>query len=62
MQIAKAGTSQVAMVGRVLEPDQATLDAGAEREILDLMLSLMKSKARQSLKGGQTNGKTLKVH
>jgi hypothetical protein len=100
MQTAQPGTSQVAIFGRVLEPDQATLDAAAARAILDLdfrqadkdrmhqllakakagtltadeeveidnyecvghMLSLMKSKARRSLKSGQTNGKKPRVH
>jgi len=90
MQTAQTGTSQIAIFGRVLEPDQATLDANAARAILDLdfrqadkdrmhgllakakkgtltpeeeveidnyervghMLSLMKSKARLSLKNG----------
>jgi hypothetical protein len=96
MHTAHAGTSQVAIFGRVLEPDQATLDAAAARAILGLdfrqsdkdrmsqllakakegtltadeeveidnyervghMLSLMKSKARRSLKASQGNGKT----
>jgi hypothetical protein len=100
MDIAHAGTSQVAIFGRVLEPEQATLDPGAARAILDLdfrqadkdrmhlllakakggtltadeeveidnyervghLLSLMKSKARRSLKGGQGNGKKPKAH
>jgi len=91
MHVAHAGTSEVAIFGRVLEPDQATLDVAAARAILNLdfkqtdkdrmrellakakegtltvneeveidnyervghMLSLMKSKARRSLKGGK---------
>ena len=99
MHIAHAGTSEVAIFGRVLEPDQATLDPAAARAILNLdfkqtdkdrmsallakakkgsltadeqveidnyervghMLSLMKSKARRSLKGGQDSG-TAQVH
>ena len=99
MHVAHAGTSEVAIFGRVLEPDQATLDAAAARAILNLdfkqtdkdrmrallakakkglltadeqveidnyervghMLSLMKSKARRSLKGGQDSG-TAQVH
>lgn len=99
MHIAHAGTSEVAIFGRVLEPDQATLDPAAARAILNLdfkqtdkdrmsallakakkgsltadeqveidnyervghMLSLMKSKARSSLKGGQDSG-TAQVH
>jgi hypothetical protein len=92
-----AGTSEVAIFGRILEPEQATLSAAAARAILALdfskadkermrrlsakaregtltpaeqaainnyervghRLSLMKSKARRSLKarGGSTNGK-----
>jgi hypothetical protein len=99
MHVAHAGTSEVAIFGRVLEPDEATLDVAAARAILDLdfkqtdkermrvllakakqgaltakekveidnyervghMLSLMKSKARRSLKVGQGNG-TAEVH
>jgi hypothetical protein len=99
MHAAHAGTSEVAIFGRVLEPEEATLDVAAARAILDLdfkqpdkdrmrlllakakkgtltakekveidnyervghMLSLMKSKARRSLKGGQGNG-TAEVH
>ncbi len=94
MHVAHAGTSEAAIFGRVLEPEEATLDVAAARAILDLdfkqpdkdrmrallakakkgtltakekveidnyervghMLSLMKSKARRSLKGGQGNG------
>ena len=94
MHVAHAGTSEAAIFGRVLEPEEATLDVAAARAILDLdfrqpdkdrmrallakakkgtltakekveidnyervghMLSLMKSKARRSLKGGQDNG------
>ncbi len=94
MHIAHAGTSEVAIFGRVLEPDQATLDPAAARAILNLdfkqtdkdrmrallakakkgsltadeqveidnyervghMLSLMKSKARRSLKGSEDSG------
>lgn len=90
-----AAISEVAIFGRVLEPDQATLDAAAARAILNLnfkqadkdrmrqllakakagtlagdeeteidnyervghMLSLMKSKARRSLKARQGKGK-----
>jgi hypothetical protein len=99
MDVAHAGTSEVAIFGRVLEPEEATLDVAAAKAILNLdfqqadkdrmrgllakakkgtltadeqveidndervghMLSLMKSKARRSLKGGQDNG-TAKVH
>jgi hypothetical protein len=99
MHVVHAGTSEVAIFGRVLEPDQATLDVAAARAILELdfkqadkdrmlvllakakagtltadeqveidnyervghMLSLMKSKARRSLKGRRDNG-TAKVH
>jgi hypothetical protein len=99
MHVADAGTSQVAIFGRVLEPGQATLDVAAARAIIKLdfkqadkdrmrillakakkgtltadeqveldnyervghMLSLMKSKARRSLKGEQANG-TAKTH
>jgi hypothetical protein len=88
MHVACTGTSEVAIFGRILEPDLASLDAAAARAILDLdfkeadkhrmrlllakakagtltadeeievnnyervghMLSLMKSKARRSLK------------
>jgi hypothetical protein len=88
LPLGHAGTSEVAIFGRVLEPDQATLDAAAARAILALdfkqtdkdrmrallakakegtltadeeveidnyervghMLSLLKSKARRSLK------------
>ena len=88
MQATHTGTSEVAIFGRVLQPEKATLDAAAARAILDLsfnqadrdrmhqllakakagtlnaeesveidnyervghMLSLMKSKARLSLK------------
>ena len=95
-----ASTSEVAIFGRVLEPDQATLDAAAARAILDLdfkqadkdrmrhllakakagtltadeeiaidnyervghMLSLMKSKARRSLKATQGKGKRPSAH
>ena len=94
MHVANAGTSEAAIFGRVLEPEEATLDVAAARAILDLdfkqpdkdrmrallakakkgtltakekveidnyervghMLSLMKSKARRSLKGGQDKG------
>ena len=94
MHTAHAGISEAAIFGRVLEPEEATLDVAAARAILDLdfkqpdkdrmrtllakakkgtltakekieidnyervghMLSLMKSKARRSLKGGQDNG------
>jgi len=96
MHVAHAGTSEVAIFGRVLEPEEATLDAAAARAILELdfkrsdkermqhllgkakkgslttkekteidnyervghMLSLMKSKARRSLKDGRGNGKS----
>jgi hypothetical protein len=99
MHVAHAGTSEVAIFGRVLEPEEATLDVAAAKAILNLdfqqadkdrmrvllakakqgtltadeqveidnyervghMLSLMKSKARRSLKGGQDNG-TAEVH
>jgi hypothetical protein len=94
MYVAHAGISEAAIFGRVLEPEEATLDVAAARAILELdfkqpdkdrmrallakakkgtltakekveidnyervghMLSLMKSKARRSLKGGQGNG------
>jgi hypothetical protein len=94
MHVSHAGTSEVAIFGRVLESDQATLDVAAARAIINLdfkqtdkdrmrillakakegtltadeqveinnyervghMLSLMKSKARRSLKGGRDNG------
>ncbi len=99
-QVASAGTSELAIFGRVLEPDQATLDAGAARAILQLdfkqadkdrmrqllakakagslaadeeievdnyervghMLSLMKSKARRSLKLRQTKATKPSTH
>ena len=88
MSVAQTGTSEAAIFGRILQPEQATLDAAAARAILALdfdhadkdrmrdlmakarlgelttdetieienyervghMLSLMKSKARLSLK------------
>ena len=94
MHVAHIGISEAAIFGRVLEPEEATLDGAAARAILDLdfkqsdkdrmrqllakakrgtltakekieidnyervghMLSLMKSKARRSLKRGQGNG------
>ena len=94
MHAVHAGTSEVAIFGRVLEPEKATLDIAAAKAIINLdfkqadkdrmrellakakkgtllaaeqveidnyervghMLSLMKSKARRSLKGGQGNG------
>ena len=94
MHVAHAGTSEVAIFGRVLEPEEATLDFAAAKAILNLdfqqadkdrmrvllakakkgtlvadeqveidnyervghMLSLMKSKARRSLKGDRGNG------
>lgn len=100
MHVAQASMSEVAIFGRVLEPDQATLDAAAAQAILDLdfkqadkdrmrkllakakagtltaeeeiaidnyervghMLSLMKSKARQSLKASQAKGKKPRAH
>jgi hypothetical protein len=96
MDVVQAGTSELAIFGRVLEPEEATLDVAAAKAILNLdfkqadkdrmhellgkakkgtltadeqveidnyervghMLSLMKSKARRSLKGGQGNGAT----
>jgi hypothetical protein len=99
MQIAHAGTSEVAIFSRVLEPERATLDIAAAKAIINLdfkqadkdrmrellakakkgtllaaeqveidnyervghMLSLMKSKARRSLKRGQRND-TAEVH
>jgi hypothetical protein len=99
MHVAQLGTSEVAIFGRVLEPEEATLDVAAAKAILNLdfqqvdkdrtrvllaeakkgtltadeqveidnyervghMLSLMKSKARRSLKGGLDNG-TAEVH
>lgn len=36
MPNAHAGTSQVAIFGRIVEPERATLDAAAARAILDL--------------------------
>ena len=89
MHATHAGTSEVAILGRVLQPEQATLSVAAARAILDLgfsradkermrqlsakaqegaldadeqaeinnyervghILSLMKTKARRSLKG-----------
>ena len=95
MHVAHPSTTEVAIFGRVLEPEQATLNAAAAQAILDLdfkqadkdrmrqllakakagtltaeeevaidnyervghMLSLMKSKARRSLKASQGNGK-----
>jgi hypothetical protein len=96
MHTTRTGTSEVAIFGRILQPDQATLSAAAARAILALnfpqadkdrmrqlsakaqegtltpeeqaeinnyervghLLSLMKSKARRSLKArGGTNGK-----
>jgi hypothetical protein len=100
MHVAHAGTSEVAIFGRVLEPDQATLDTAAARAILDLdfkqadkdrmrqllakakagtlsadegieidnyervghMLSLMKSKARRSLKADHGKRKKPGLH
>ncbi len=100
MRVADTSMSEVAIFGRVLEPDQATLDAAAARAILALdfrqadkdrmrqllakakagtltadeeiaidnyervghMLSLMKSKARRSLKASQGNGKRPSTH
>ncbi len=100
MRVAQAGTSEVAIFGRVLEPDRATLGAAAARAILGLdfkandkdrmqqllakakagtltagetieidnyervghMLSLMKSKARRSLKARKNRVKNLPVH
>jgi hypothetical protein len=94
MPLVHAGTSEVAIFGRVLEPEEATLDIAAARALLALdfkqpdkermrallakakkgtltasekieidayervghMLSLMKSKARRSLKAGRGNG------
>jgi hypothetical protein len=96
MQTARAGTSEVAILGRVLEPEQATLDVAAARAFLDFdfskadkgrmrlllakakegaltadeeseldryelvghILSLMKSKARRSLKVSRDNAPT----
>ncbi|MDG3002357.1 hypothetical protein [Paludisphaera mucosa] len=34
MPVVHAGTSEAAILGRVLQPEQATLDAGAARAIL----------------------------
>jgi hypothetical protein len=100
MHITHSGTSEVAIFGRVLEPEQATLDAAAARAILELdfrqadkdrmrqllagaragtlsadeaieidnfervghMLSLMKSKARRSLKMRQGKEKKPSIH
>jgi len=99
MQVAHAGSSEVAIFGRVLEPETGNLDVAAARAILRLefkqadkdrmrvllakakkgtltakekveidnyervghMLSLMKSKARSSIKAGRGNG-TAEVH
>ena len=36
MQVAHAGTSEVAIFGRVLEPEEATLDVAAAKAILNL--------------------------
>lgn len=36
MQVAHAGTSELAIFGRILEHDDATLDPAAARAILDL--------------------------
>jgi hypothetical protein len=95
MHMTPTGTSEVAIFGRILEPEQATLSAAAARAILALsfsqadqarmrqlsakaqlrtltpdeqdeinnyeraghLLSLMKSKARRSLKARGSNGK-----
>jgi hypothetical protein len=100
MHRARAGTSEVAIFSRVLEPGQATLPAAAARAILDLdfpqvdrdrmrqllakakggtltpaeqdeignyervghILSLMKSKARRSLKGRNVTGREARAH
>jgi hypothetical protein len=100
MQLTNAGTSEVAIFGRVLEPDRPTLPAAAARAILALgfapadqermqelsakaqqgmltpaeqeeinnyervghILSLMKSKARRSLKGRPGTNRNAKTH
>ena len=100
MHAAHPGTSEMAIFGRVLEPDRATLNAAAAQAILKLdfkqadkdrmrqllakakvgtlvveeqteidnyervghMLSLMKSKARRSLKMHQGEGKSSQLH
>lgn len=100
MHVAHAGTSQAAIFERVVEPDQATLDAAAARAFLDFdfrqadkdrmrellakakagtltadeeteidnyervgdMLSLIKSKARRSIKAGQGKDKKPGIH
>jgi phage gp29-like protein len=100
MRVADTSMSEVAIFGRVLEPDLATLDSAAAKAILDLkfkqadkdrmrqllakakagtltadeeiaidnyervghMLSLMKSKARRSLKASQSKRKTPSIH
>jgi hypothetical protein len=99
MHAVHAGTSEVAIFGRVLEPEKATLDIAAAKAIINLdfkqadkdrmrellakakkgtllaaeqveidnyervghMLSLMKSKARRTLKRGQRND-AVEVH
>jgi hypothetical protein len=99
MHVAHAGTSEVAIFGRILESDQATLDVAAAQAIINFdfkqtdkermrvllakakkgtltadeqieidnyervghMLSLMKSKARRSLKEVRGNG-SAKAH
>lgn len=100
MRVAETSMSEVAIFGRVLEPDQATLDAAAAQAILALdfkqadkdrmrqllakakagtltadeevaidnyervghMLSLMKSKARHSLKASRGDGRRPITH
>jgi hypothetical protein len=100
MQLTHNGTSEVAIFGRVLQPDQPTLPAAAARAILALgfapadqermqelsakaqqgkltaaeqeeidnyervghILSLMKSKARRSLKGRPGANRSAKSH
>ena len=62
MHVAHAGTSEFAIFGRVLEPDQATLDAAAAPVILDLdfrqsdkdrMRKLLAKAKKGTLKGGE---------
>jgi hypothetical protein len=100
MHLSQAGTSEVAIFSRVLEPDRATLSIAAARAIIDLdfnqadkdrmrqlsakaregtltadeqteinnyervghILSLMKSKARRSLKGRGATNRKAKTH
>mgnify|MGYP001046268310 CR=1 FL=1 len=50
MHAVHTGTSEVAIFGRVLQPEQATLDAAAARAILDLSFNQAdKDRMRQLL-------------